>query len=290
MTSIRGRRTAVSLVALAAVLVAFPAQASEEVLQLERQESAQGCTDVEFLDGFTTEVDANGDELPDYLINTQRLMCDGSQMMWCGTMGCAHRIWVQRPDGGFDKALDSYAYEIVFDRPGDTSFKVVTREGTSRQSLADQADGRAAAAPVVRVVSMERWSYRADPVPVAAIGGQDSILSLACENGSARIRYTAHWMFENGELNDFIREWNVSPGIVATFDVAGNETDVPMQLSDAEGALVARSTVSFGAPVLDDLARGSRLTIHHGGSIEHELQFALKGSSAALASLRAACM
>lgn len=274
-----------------------PVFASDKtVLALEREMLSQDCAEIEFMDGYIKRVDANGDKLPDYLINTQNLLCDGSQMMWCGTMGCAHRIWLGERGGGFTLALDTYAYEIVFDRPEDTSFLVATRNGSERQNLADEKQSgghadhdRAGSLTVPSAVPIEQWAYFSNPVPAAAVASdQNGRLLIACDNGSARIGYTVHWMFENGEIQEYIREWDAS-GIVATFDTAGQEIDVPMRLSEADGLLVAKDTISFGAPLLDALALGRRVTVHHGGSLEHELNYSLSGSGQAIASLRSSC-
>ncbi|WP_210162137.1 hypothetical protein [Amorphus coralli] len=282
-----------ALVSLIAVASSFGAVnyalANDTVLALERQELSSGCAQIEFLDGYITQVDANGDSLPDYLINTQRLMCDGSQMMWCGTAGCVHRIWVQKPDGGFDKSLDTYAYEVVFDRPGDTSYKIVTREGERREWLAGAAAPASASSAAATLSG--RWSYSADPLPVAAVGGpEDGKLSLTCESGELRLRYAGWWLFEGDAINTGTRQWDKSAsGIVPTFTVGAHETDVPVRISEEERMLVAKDTLPLTAPLIDALARGSYVTLVHGGSLEHELQFALAGSSAALRSLRAAC-
>ncbi|WP_420408815.1 hypothetical protein [Hoeflea sp.] len=265
--------------------------ASDQVVALERAELSPDCTDIEFLDGYLSEVDANGDELPDYLVNTQRLMCDGSQMMWCGTAGCVHRIWVQRPGGKFEKALETYAYEITFDRPGDTSYKVATRNGATRARLAGQAetsvDGSAAAIPV----SDRRWSFHAAPVPVAAVGGwDDSMLSFTCEAGTLRMRYSAWWLFDGDAIHPSTREWDQSDyGIVPTFIVGAYEINIPVGISEEERMLVAEDMLPLNSPLIGALVRGRNVTLAHGGSLEHELGFTLKGSSAALDALRDAC-
>ena len=271
------------------ILAPIPVLASEAVLALEREQLLQDCTDIEFLEGYLTQVEANGDGLPDYLVNTQRLMCDGSQMMWCGTLGCVHRIWIQQPDGSFKTALETYAYEIVFDRPGDTSFLVRTRDGSSRQNLATQAAANATpGGPTTSMASMNQWSFQPAPAPVAAVGGQDSLLSLACDSGQISVRYTAHWMSGEDQSGDFLKDWNES-GIVATFDTTAVEFDLPMQLAESGDAFVAKDALGFDSALVDALSRGRRLTIHHGGSLEHELGFTLKGSSAAIRALRANC-
>lgn len=282
------RATGVLCFSLTAGVPTLAAPASEQVLTLERQELSRSCTAIEFLDGFITQVDANGDDLPDYLINTQHLRCDGSQMMWCGTMGCVHRIWVQKPDGGYEKVLDSYAYEIAFDRPGDTSFKIVTREGEGRDTLAKVGT----TPPQTGAATSGRWSYSANPLPIAAVDGPEgSQLSLTCEEaGALRVRYAGWWLFDGDVINSRTREWGEGePGIVPTFTVGAHETNVPMRVSDKERMLVAKDTLPIASPLIDALARGSYVTLVHGGSLEHELQFALAGSSEALRSLRAAC-
>lgn len=281
--------TVASSIVSVTMFLTHTAHASEQILGFERQELSSGCTEIKFLDGYITQVDANGDSLPDFLINTQRLMCDGSQMIWCGTMGCVHRIWVQKPDGGFDKALDTYAYEVVFDRPGDPSYKIVTRDGERREKVAGATSP--ASAPSAHPTIQGRWSYTAEPLPVAAVGGpEDSMLSLTCQSGALRVRYAGWWLFDGDAINTGTREWDKSePGIVPTFTVGAHETDVPVRISEEERMLVAKDTLPLTAPLIDALARGSYVTLVHGGSLEHELQFALAGSSAALRSLRSAC-
>ncbi|WP_422373215.1 hypothetical protein [Hoeflea sp.] len=288
LVSLKSLFAALSGFSLLGTPVAF---ASDQVLELERAEMSSSCTDIEFLDGYLSEVDANGDELPDYLVNTQRLMCDGSQMMWCGTAGCVHRIWVQGPGGSFEKALETYAYEIIFDRPGDTSYKVATRNGTTRGRLDGQAesaaDGSAAAVPVTD----GRWSFHTDPVPVAAVGGwDDSMLSFTCEAGALRMRYAGWWLFDGDRIHASTREWDQSDyGIVPTFIVGAYEIDIPVSISEEERMLVAEDTLPLNSHLIGALARGRNVTLAHGGSLEHELGFTLKGSSAALDALRDAC-
>jgi hypothetical protein len=268
----------------------------DALIALERSENADFCRDqMEFLDGYFMPVEANGDNLTDYLVNTGQLMCDGTQMMWCGTIGCVHRIWLQKPDGSFEKALESYAYEITFDRPGDPSFVVATRGGRERSSLvaardtaADDAD--TTAGDTVFSAPADRWAYRARPAPVAATGPAEAHLSLTCEAGGLRLRYSAWWLFDGDEISTHAREWeDRGPGIVPTFAVGRDETDVPVGISEDEKVLVADDLISPDARLVAALERGRNVIVHHGGSLEHMLEYPLKGSSAALRALRAAC-
>ena len=288
-----------ALALAAMVLLCAPARAEdipEAVLALERAENADTCREqMDFLDGYIVPVEANGDGLADYLVNTGHLMCDGTQMMWCGTLGCVHRIWLQRPDGTFEKAFESYAYEIVFDRPGDPSFTVATRQGRERSSLveADGTGGDTAASAdggTVFSAPADRWVYRKDPAPVAAIGPADAHLSLTCEDDGLRLRYSAWWLYDGNEISDHARAWETEwRGILPTFAVGRDETDIPVGISEGEKVLVADALLPPDAGLVDALARGRHVTVHHGGSLEHMLQYPLKGSSAALRSLRAAC-
>ena len=293
-----GRSWAVALAAT--VVFSAPVRAGEipdTVLALERAENADTCREqMDFLDGYILPVEANGDDLTDYLVNTGHLMCDGTQMMWCGTIGCVHRIWLQRPNGTFDKAFESYAYEIVFDRPGDPSFVVATRKGRERSSLVEaRATGGDTAASVdggtVFSAPADHWVYRATPAPVAAIGPADAHLSLTCEDGGLRLRYSAFWLYDGDAISDHARAWEAEGrGILPTFAVGRDETDVPVGISEGDKVLVADALLPSDAGLVDALARGRYVTVHHGGSLEHMLQYPLKGSSAALRALRAACL
>lgn len=276
---------------LASGLLEGTAWASEKVLALERQELAQDCASIEFLDGFVTRVDANGDDLPDYLVNTQHLMCDGSQMMWCGTMGCVHRIWLQQQDGNFNKTLDTYAYEIVFDRHGDLSYKVTTRDGTRRERLPGaSSNDKDLSVQAGATAPSDRWVYQDSPAPAAIIGPPDAQLSLTCEAGALRMRYSGWWLFDGDNIHQATRDWDKSEyGIVPTFAIGSHETDIPVRISEEERMLVAKETLPLTAPLIDALARGSRVTLIHGGSLEHELGYPLSGSSSALDALRANC-
>ncbi|GGK29013.1 hypothetical protein [Salinarimonas ramus] len=288
--------TRLGLIAVAIASVTGPqaALASQEaILALERLEIGEFCAETSFLDGYATPVDANGDDRPDYVVNTQLLLCDGSQMMFCGSAGCTHRVWVQRSDGGYDLAYDGLVYEITFDRPDEPSFLARGRGGDTRVRLASvgpTAPQPDAAPGAHGPFSSERWTYHPDPVPHAGVADlEGGALWLACESGSIRVRYTAQWMFEDGAISDFVREWDRDYGLVPTFAAVGREIDLPSSVDERANAVAADELVDPAGPLVEILARGDFVTVYHGGSLEHELQYPLRGSSAALASLRAAC-
>jgi len=107
---------------------------SEEVISQERTALSESCSSLELLDGFATTVDVNGDNLPDVVTNYQRILCDGSQMMFCGSGGCTRNVFIQRPDGSFFQVGSFLTYEIEFDSPADASFLVAAHGMNCGQS------------------------------------------------------------------------------------------------------------------------------------------------------------
>ena len=284
------------------LVLTCPAVASESIVRAEREALAADCSEIEFSDGFVVAVDVNGDAHGDALVDYGKLICNGFQSMFCGSGGCTHKIYVGRSDGSSVSVGEFLAYGIEFDRPAESSFVVTSHGGDCNRAGAEGCKrrfrldgdrpvivGEVAAGPGGSDAgSDDRWTYSASTVS-AAIGPDEQHLSLTCEGGAIRIRYSAPWMFDDGMINDHIREWDTGTGVVASFDVGGNETDVPMGLVEVERRLVARETIAVDARLLDRFAAGKWVTVHHGGSLEHELEFALDGSGAAIRSLRAAC-
>jgi hypothetical protein len=286
--------------ALSFLVVVKPAVALEAVLEAERKELAGDCQTIAFDDSFAVDANINGDGVGDVLTDYGSLVCDGSRTMFCGSGGCTQRLYLGRADGSLRLVASFLAYGIEFDRPDEASFVVSSHGGDCGQAgaMGCQRRFRLDGEKLVLVgevggsgtpdIADDSWRYDADGA-MAAIGSGEDQLQLACDGGGVRVRYSAHWMFENGEINDHIREWDAGTGVVASFDLGARETDVPMRLDEEQRLLVARATIGTDAPLLDEIARGRRLTIHHGGSLEHELGYALAGSGAAIRALRRYC-
>lgn len=278
----------------------------DALLEAERKELSQDCETLEFDQAFASAVDINGDDLQDAVINYGNMTCNGSQMMFCGTAGCSVKLFIQREADDFVQIASFYTYEFTFDRPEEASFVAAQHgsacdragvetcyqrfrwDGTELVYVGEVTPPRPDGSGGVEAPPYDRWAYLGS-LGVAAIGPEQGQLSLTCEEGAVRVRYSAHWMFDGPDINDHIREWDAGTGVIASFDMGGRETDIPMRLVEEERRLVARETIASDAPLLDELARGRYLTIHHGGSLEHELGFALAGSGAAISALMEVC-
>lgn len=299
-------RAIVFIIAVGGSIGVARADTLADLIEGERRELSRDCQSLELRDDFATEVDVNGDDLPDVSINYGRISCDGSQMMYCGTAGCSQKLLVQQEAGRYVEAASFYVYEFTFDRPEEASFVAAQHgsacgrsgvetcyqrfrwDGAELVFVAEVTPPGPDGSGGVEAPPHDRWAYLAS-LGSAAIGPDQDQLSLTCESGAIRIRYSAPWMFDGGEINDFILTWDADSGAVASFDMGGRETDIPVRLVEADRRLVALDTIALDAPLLDELARSRRLTIHHGGSLEFELGFALAGSGAAIRALRDAC-
>lgn len=294
-----------SMIRIMLVLLALtplrPAFAHEAILAAERQELSSYCTEIGFGDGFLSEADINGDNLPDAVVDYGSLQCDGSQSAFCGSGGCTIRLYMQHADGTHALVGDLLAHAVVFDRPAEASFLVASHGSACGRVGAEACDlrfkleggrmillGEAGENGDV-VPPTDRWTYLEDS-RTALIGPDDAQLSLTCEDGAIRIRYSADWMmYDREDMTDHILSWTKEQSETAYFDAGGAKAETPVHFVKELKRLTPLNAIALDAPLIDGLARAKWVSIEHGGSLEHTLEYSLKGSSAAIKALRASC-
>ncbi|WP_372422221.1 hypothetical protein [Salinarimonas chemoclinalis] len=127
-----------------------------------------------------------------------------------------------------------------------------------------------------------RWQFAVEPVPLAAVSDSGIALWIACDDGAARIGFTTGWMSSGGGgVDSWVRDW-AAEGIVTSFEIAGENYDLPVELREPEDVFVAREVLPLDAPLLSALARGRSVLLHHWYGMESEQVFTLTGSGDAL--------
>lgn len=283
------------------MVTAHAALANDAILMAERQELSSFCQEIEFDDGFLSMENVNGDDLPDFVVNYGSLQCDGSYTAFCGSGGCTFRIYVQGPKDAYELVGDILAHGILFDRPDEASFLVSSHGSACNRVGADACDVRfklqGDRAVLIGEVGesgdvappTDRWIYLEES-KTAQIGPDDAQLSLSCENGSVRIHYSADWMmYDRVDMNDHILTWTKEHGEAAYFNAGGVEAKTPVYFIKDKKRLTPFDVFPLDAPLLNGLSRAKWLSIEHGGSLEHTLEYSLKGSGAAIKALRSSC-
>lgn len=286
---------------LLAMAPVHAASANDAILRMERQELSSYCQEIEFDDGFISEANVNGDDLPDILVSYGSLQCDGSYSAFCGSGGCTFRIYVQSPNGSYGFVGDLLAHGIVFDRPDEASFLVSShgsacgRVGAEACDLRFRLEGERAVLVGEDgdsgdiVPPTDRWVYL-EEAKAALIGPDDAQLSLTCENGAIRVHYSADWMmYDREDMTDHILSWTKDHGETAYFTAAGVETETPVYFVKDIKRLTPVNTFPLDSSLINSLSRAKWLLIEHGGSLEHTLEYSLNGSSAAIKALRSSC-
>lgn len=93
------------LVVAAALIAARAAGAAEpppgvfEATERAFAECVARGSEGEILDGFETEVELNGDGIPDYISDIGRIACDGIPGALCSEEGCARTVWLSGAEG-----------------------------------------------------------------------------------------------------------------------------------------------------------------------------------------------
>ena len=279
-------------------LAPLPAAADlQSVLQEERTGLAETCTDtLQFLEGFASQVNVNGDTAPDILVDYGQLSCDGTQMMFCGSAGCTQKVYLGRADGSHAMAGEFLAYELRFDRPSEGTFLAVLHGGSCGRAGAQTCFRRYALTGATLTALAEeprnRWFFTAAPVPSAMLATADGdSLRLLCDSRSLRIQYGPTWMREeNGSVSDHARDLAKPQGrIEIAIEVdRGQPTAVPFMVEETARVLQS-PTLAPNQPFFAAMMRGNQLDLHLGGSLEHMRSFTLKGSSRAIGSLLQAC-
>jgi len=271
------------------------------VLDKERSELSDLCTDIEFLDGYTRPVNVNDDGLDDLLIDYGALSCDGMRSMFCGSGGCTQKIYLQRSDGSFYEAASFLTYEIDFDEPENASFVVASHGSSCDRAGVDACYDRFSLASGELIaltpeqapaeLPANRWTYRIEPRPLAAIGPEDAWLELACVDGAVRLSYADAWLYMDGAPGAIVAAAEAGETIMPTFSAAGSETILGVRQMKGEAKLASIESFPLKAAILDAMARGDRLTVSHSSNGEQlDLIFSLAGSAAAITQLRQACM
>jgi len=96
-------------------------------------------------------------------------------------------------------------------------------------------------------------------------------------------------MYDREDMTDHILSWTRERSETAYFKAGGVETEMPVHFVKELRRLTPAEAFPPDAPLIDGLSRGKWVLIEHGGSLEHTLEYSLKGSSAAIKALRASC-
>lgn len=267
------------------------------VLERERAELAQTCGPLlEFLDGFATSVDVDGNALPDILVDYGRLSCDGSRMMFCGSAGCTQKIYLGRSGGAPEMVGEFLAYELRFDRPSQGSFLAVLHGGSCGRAGAETCFRRYAlsggAVVALEEEPRDRWFFTASPSPSAMLATPDGdSLRLVCDGGALRIEYGPTWLWEDGgSVSEHARDLAKPQGRIEIDIEVDRGQPTPVAFMIEETARVLQSpTFAPDEPLFAAMMRGSGMDLHLGGSLEHLRNVTLKGSSRAIGSLLRAC-
>lgn len=269
----------------------------QSVLQQERTDLAEMCgATMQFLEGFATEVDVNGDTAPDILVDYGQLSCDGTRMMFCGSAGCTQKIYLGRADGSHAMVAEFLAYGLRFDRPSEATFLAVLHGGSCGRAGVETCFKRyALTGSTVAALPEEprdRWSFAQAPVPSATLATSDGdSLRLVCDGTALRIQYGPTWMWsEDGSVSQHTRDLAGAQGrIEIELEVdRGQPTAVPFMVEET-ARILQSPTLAPGQPFFAALMQGRGVDLHLGGSLEHMRGFTLKGSSKAIGSLLQAC-
>ncbi|MEF0938601.1 hypothetical protein [Rhizobium sp. BR 362] len=115
---------------IAAVALACSIDASAQSLPQPVQAAVDDATkDCKVEKGFVTIKDVNGDKVPDYILDTGRVVCGGARS--CGSAGCVTQIFASEPDKSYKSVFNDYVQGMKFVQIAGRSAIRLTEHGSA---------------------------------------------------------------------------------------------------------------------------------------------------------------
>ena len=178
-------RVRLSVVALAASIVAASAENLPPIVKSAIAENSDACKKTAVEPGFLTQKDINADGRPDYILDYNFLRCDGRERGLCGALGCETEVFASLPNGTYAKVVD----EIV---RGGISFRRVHERPAIVLAFRGDADPcRGDPASLCEVVKVWNGStFAAPPATRAPKQAQASAPPVAAAGGAGAVEET----------------------------------------------------------------------------------------------------